>query len=155
MVSNMTDAIEILRKASSVLLVDWPNTGVPRALLDAGLMVFGSSPAGYSRAQLTPAQPDESRSDVVFAPEADQTGYLVFQRLSAAPPSVDVVCVYRPATELRGIVERLLTPLRAGTLWLQPPIRSDEARALADDLGILFVEGIDIAEAARSVAAGW
>jgi hypothetical protein len=39
---------ELLEKARTVLLVDWPSTAVPRALLEARLAVFGFSPGGYS-----------------------------------------------------------------------------------------------------------
>ena len=149
----MLQSDEILKGSSSVLLVDWPSATLPRALLETGLTVFGYSPAGYSSAELADEKPDDlaARS---FVPERPEEGrFLVFRRLSEAPARVDVVGVYRPSEELPEIIKRHVTPLQARMLWLQPPVVSPQARDLAARLGVEFVEGADLAEAARRVRA--
>ena len=139
---------QILQSSSSVLLVDWISTKVPRSLLDAGFRVYGSSPGGYSRAELLPEAPQNEHLSV-FPPEDQQSGFLVFRRLAAAPTDVDIVYVYRPAAELKKIISTVVNSVGATTLWLQPPVTSDEARDLAEQQGIAFVEGVDIVDAVK------
>jgi predicted CoA-binding protein len=115
----VADPHEILRDARCVLLIDWPDAGVPRALLAVG-----------------------------------ETGYLVFERLEGVPSGVDVACVYRPRKELPEIIEGYVVPCGAKALWLQKPITSPEAGRLAAERGLDFVEGVDIAEVARSLRSG-
>jgi hypothetical protein len=139
---------QILQNSSSVMLVDWITTQVPRTLLEAGFRVYGSSPGGYSSADLfTEAPQGEYLS--VFPPEDQQNGFLVFRRLAEAPAHVDIVYVYRPAEELKKIITTTMNAVGATTFWLQPPVTSDEARRLAEEQGIAFVEGIDIVDAVR------
>jgi hypothetical protein len=150
---EQTDALDVLRTVRSVLLVDWPNAGVPRALLEAGLIVYGTSPGRYSSAELLDAPPEKGNAASVFPPEGEgETSFLVFRRLDAAPPSVDVVAVYRPSAEIPGIIAVQVLPLGARVLWLQPPITSSEARRTAADRGILFIEGVDLATTARQLS---
>jgi len=144
----MVEYDQILQTSSSVLLVDWISTKVPRTLLEAGFLVFGSSPGGYSKAELLDdAPPGESLS--VFPPEDQQRGFLVFRRLLAAPSQVDVVYVYRPAEELAKIFTTTAQSVGAKAFWLQPPVTSDEARRLAEEQGTSFVEGVDIVAAVQ------
>ena len=126
------DPAAILGAARAVLLVDWPSADVPRALIEAGLTVFGYSPSRYSTAQIA----------------GDR---LVFNPLDAHPAHVDVVCTYRPAAEMSDIVTSLVLPSGARTLWLQPPNTSGEARRLAAEHGLAFIEGVDIAAIARAM----
>ena len=144
---------QILEQAKWVLLVDWPNPGVPRALLEAGLTVYGFSPHRYSAASLVTKSPADVDSRSVFPPRhAGESGYLVFRPLAAPPSRIDLVCTYRPAEELPGIVADHVVPLGAKTLWIQPPPATcDLARRLASEHGLLCVEGYDIAEVARAV----
>ncbi|HVY71201.1 MAG TPA: ankyrin repeat domain-containing protein [Verrucomicrobiae bacterium] len=117
---------EILEAGESILLVDWPTAAVPRALLEAGLTVFGYSPAGYSQADLSeePVIADDCES--VFPPkDGSERGHLVFHRLATKPKAVDIVAVYRPADELPGIVMAHAVPLKAKALWMQRPVESD------------------------------
>jgi hypothetical protein len=147
----MSDPRQLLESSTTILLVDWPNTGIPRALLSAGLTVFGYSPNRFSMAQLDADRPDDAEAKV-FAPErAGEDGFLVFRPLQARPTHVDLVCVYRPPSELPAIVENLVLPLGARALWLQPPTISAEARQLAAHNGLAFVEGIDIGELAHAI----
>jgi hypothetical protein len=129
-------------------LVDWISTLVPRTLLEAGFLVFGSSPGGYSKAELFNEAPDGEYLSV-FPPEDEQRGFLVFRRLAAAPSAVDIVYVYRPAEELEKIIRTLVSAVGAKTLWLQPPVTSDQARQQVEAQGKSFVEGIDIVEAVK------
>jgi hypothetical protein len=144
---------QILEQAKWVLLVDWPSPGVPRALLEAGLTVYGFSPHRYSEASLVTKSPADVDSRSVFPPgNAGESGYLVFRALATRPSQVDLVCSYRPAEELPGIVANHVVPLRAKALWIQPPPATcDLARRLASEHGLHCVEGYDIAEVARAV----
>lgn len=148
---EQTDAIEVLRTVRSVLLVDWPNAGVPRALLEAGLIVYGASPGRYSSAELLDAPPGKGDAASVFPPDEGETSFLVFRRLDAPPLAVDAVAVYRPSAEIPGIIATQVLPLGARILWLQPPITSAEARRLAAG-HFFFIEGVDIATTARQLS---
>ncbi|HVZ38065.1 MAG TPA: CoA-binding protein [Candidatus Kapabacteria bacterium] len=148
----MNDARRILGSSRNILLVDWPNAGVPRALLEAGHNVFGYSPHRYTVAELSTERPGRE-ADVVGmipSPGAPDAGWLVFRALEGRPASVDVVAVYRPEAELPGIIAEHALPLGARVLWLQRPAASDEERAMIEEQGLLFVEYPDMAEAARS-----
>jgi predicted CoA-binding protein len=125
---------QILENAKAILLVDWPNPEVPRSLLKAGFTVFGYSPDRYS------------------AIELGDNENLVFRQLDKQPDSVDIVNVYRPEGEHAGIISSRVLPLKAKVLWLHPPVVSAATAALAAEYGIVFVEGIDIADVARSIS---
>jgi SAM-dependent methyltransferase len=146
----MNNPEQLLREANIILLVDWPDPGVPRALLNAGFKVFGSGPAGYKVAELTIDSPRDAGQHSVF-PSEDLTDarYLVFRKLTGAIPSIDIVNVYRPEGEIAGIVANQVEKLGAKTLWLHPPMVSDLARRMATERGLNFVEGIDICKIAR------
>jgi predicted CoA-binding protein len=60
---------------------------------------------------------------------------------------VDIVYVYRPAEELKKIIDTTANAVGAKTFWLQPPVTSDEGRRLAEEQGMAFVEGVDIVAA--------
>jgi predicted CoA-binding protein len=150
----MVDAQRILENARSILLVDWPNPDVPRKLLAAGFDVICYSPKRYSRAQLVPDRPTDVADKDVISPAEGQSGYLVFRQLEGAPAAVDIVCAYRPAGELPGIIERQVLPLSAKALWLYPPATSSEARDLANQHGFSLVEGVDIREMVQGTIAG-
>jgi hypothetical protein len=146
----MTDPIQILRNSKTILLVDWPNPGVPRALLGAGLAVFGHSPAGYRRAELASSPPPDVNPQSIFAPrDENETGHLFFRSMPAPPQSVDIVAVYRPAAELPGILARQAVPLGAKRLWFLRPISSVQERASAEAQNLLVVEEPDIVAIAQ------
>jgi predicted CoA-binding protein len=141
----------VLQHSSRVLLVDWPSTNLPRRLLEAGFDVFGVSPAGYTEAKLSREAPDNQIKASVYSPEQPDGDYLIFKKLERAPEQVDIVHVFRPAPELSGIIDREVIPLRATTLWLQPPLTSDAASQLCKRCGITFVEGVDIVETIQRI----
>lgn len=148
----MTDPMQLLQSVRSILLVDWPSPRLPRLLVDAGFTVFGFSPSGYSSAELVAVRPDDVEGNRIFPPQAEgENGFLVFRRLSSRPSAVDLVNIYRPAKELPGIISNHALPLGAKTVWLHPPCLSDEARKLALENGLAFVQGSDIAELAALV----
>jgi predicted CoA-binding protein len=128
----------ILENAKTILLVDWGNPIVPRSLLKAGFKVFGYSPNRYSVIELDTEGPDKEK--------------LVFRKLNGKPGQVDVVNIYRPEDEHAGIITNHVLPLKAKVLWLQPPVMSAKTAALAKANGLQFVEGIDIAEVARTIS---
>ncbi len=148
----ISNPAQILETAKTILLVDWPNQSVPRILLNAGFTVFGFSPGRYSLAEVVAEYPYDVDQKDVFAPKSEnESGYLVFRRLDSRPESVDIVNVYRPEEELAEIIENNVLPLNAKTLWLQPPVMSTKAKSIAEKHGLVFVEGNDIAEIARSI----
>ena len=146
----MNDPMRVLESATNILLVDWPNTEVPRALIEAGFTVFSYSPDRYANAELTQDAPQDADEQNVFAPETDDIiGYLVFRPFEGRPESIDIVSVYRPPEEVQTIIENHVLPLGATVLWLQPPLTSIDGRRIAEEHGLDFIEGTDIAATAR------
>jgi len=145
------DAVQILRSLRSVLLIDWPHTGVPRALLESGFHVFGYSPDRYSNAELARERPADELVTVYPPQGSSEKNFLVFRKRDTPPDHVDAVAVYRPAEEIPAIITKHVLPLRARVLWLQPPIESSDAQRLAAERGLRFVQGVDIATTARMV----
>jgi uncharacterized protein len=73
-------------------------------------------------------------------PEADRLlGEQVYRSLEDIPESVDLVDVFRPAAEAPAIAEQAVA-IGAKTLWLQQGIVSPEARGIAEDGGLVYVE---------------
>jgi predicted CoA-binding protein len=66
-------------------------------------------------------------------------GRRAFARLEDVPEPVDLVVVFRPADEAPSIARQAVA-IGAKALWLQTGIRSDEARAIAEDAGLAYVE---------------
>lgn len=150
--NTFTDPGEILKMAKAILLVDWLNPGVPAALLHAGLTVFSYSPGRYSMAELFADRPSNvENKDIFVLDNKDVKEYLVFWKQDSNPGSVDIVNTYRPAEELAGIIYNHVLPLSAKALWLQPPVTSPWAQSYAVEHNLAFVEGMDIAEIARSL----
>jgi predicted CoA-binding protein len=73
-------------------------------------------------------------------PKADQiAGLDAYASLADLPEAPDVVDVFRPADEAPDIA-RQAVQAGAKVLWLQLGITSDEARSLAEDAGLGYVE---------------
>src|SRR5215471_801024 len=144
----MPNPREILRSSHRILLVDWPDAGVPRALVNAGFAVFCASPGRYSAVEVVLKVPDDIDSGDVVAPQQDEKDYLVFRRLNDRPSGIDIVHVYRPENEHAVIVANQVVPLGAKVLWLHPSVGSGSARQLAHDHDFDLVEGVDIADLA-------
>jgi predicted CoA-binding protein len=126
---------EMLKTANSILLVDWPDKGVPLALLKAGFQVFCYSPDGYTMAEMV---------------ANNHKPQLFFRPIDNPPTSIDIVNVYRPEEELPGIIKNHFLPLGAKVLWLHPPLISELAKELALTYGLVLIQGFDIAEIAST-----
>src|ERR1700753_970506 len=113
---------DILKNIKTILLVDWPNTDVPKSLLNAGFIVFSYSPDEYTVISQTDG------------------GKLVFSKLDEQPTSVDLVNVYRPEAEHAAIIDKHVLALNAKVLWLHPPVVSANTAVIAAEHGIVFVE---------------
>jgi hypothetical protein len=73
-------------------------------------------------------------------PHADVLlGEKVYRRLADIPEPVEFVNVFRPAAEATDVV-RQAAEIGAKAVWLQLGIVSAEARAIAAEHGILYVE---------------
>jgi len=144
-----SDPEQILKSATNILLIDWPDQQVPRALLNAGFTVFGFSPNGYSMAKLVENLPDGQHG---FPPRNDtEKGYLVFQKTGTAPGFIDIINIYRPEAEHAGIIEKHALTLKAKTIWLHPPVTSVHTPIIAAQKGLGFIQNISITEAAATL----
>ncbi len=70
---------------------------------------------------------------------ASLLGEKAYPTLSEVSEAVDVVLVFRPATEAPRIAEQAVA-IGAKALWLQQGIVSSEARRIAEGAGLLYVE---------------
>jgi len=113
---------EILSEARTIAVV-----GASRDPRKAG----GSVPAGLQARgfRVIPVNP---YADTLF-------GERVYRTLLEVPEKVDIVDVFRPSADTPEIA-RQAAAIRAGALWLQLDIRSDEARRIAEEAGMEYVE---------------
>jgi predicted CoA-binding protein len=73
-------------------------------------------------------------------PHADEIlGQQVFRTLESIPFPVDIVLVFRPSTDVPPIAKSAVA-IHAKALWLQQGIASPDARRIARDGGLLYVE---------------
>src|SRR5215831_547869 len=113
---------EILESARTIAVV-----GASRDPTKAG----GSVPAGLQRRgfRIIPVNP---YADRLF-------GEKVYRSVLDIPEKVDIVDVFRPAVDAPEIA-RQAAAIGAGAVWLQLDIRSDEARRIAEEAGMDYVE---------------
>jgi predicted CoA-binding protein len=64
---------------------------------------------------------------------------IVYRQLADVPEQIGLVDVFRPSPEAADVA-RQAVEVGATALWLQLGITSDEARSIAEDAGLLFVE---------------
>lgn len=148
----MNDPLRILKNAKTILLVDWPNPGLPRTLLHAGFAVFCYSPDKYTRAEILPGDPADINVKNIFPPDKQgDESWLVFRPIPGKPPNVDIVYVYRPEEELPGIIEDHALPLGAKSVWCDPPGMSETARSQIANAGLIFIGNVSIAETAKQI----
>ncbi len=80
-------------------------------------------------------------------PFADELlGERVYRTLAAIPDPVDLVDVFRPSEDAPDVA-RQAAAIGARALWLQQGIASDEARRVAEEAGMDYVEDLCIAVA--------
>ena len=73
-------------------------------------------------------------------PHADRLlGEQVYRRLADIPEPVEVVNVFRPSAEAAEVT-RQAVEIGAKAVWLQLGIVSEDARKIATEAGLLFVE---------------
>jgi predicted CoA-binding protein len=113
---------EILEASTTIAVV-----GASRDPRKAG----GSVPAGLQRRgfRIIPINP--------FADEL--FGERVYRSLGEVPVKIDIVDVFRPASDAPEIARQAVA-VGAKALWLQLDIRSEEARRIAEAAGLDFVE---------------
>lgn len=70
---------------------------------------------------------------------AEIFGRPAYKRLADVPGPIDVVNVFRPAAEAPDIARQAVA-VGAKALWLQTGIRSEEARRIAEEAGLAYVE---------------
>jgi uncharacterized protein len=72
-------------------------------------------------------------------PDPEVFGVPVLASLDQVPEPVDLVDVFRRPEHTPGVA-RDAVAIGAGALWLQLGIRNDEARAIATEAGLAYVE---------------
>jgi uncharacterized protein len=123
----------LLEEATTVAVVgastdeDKAANRIPRALLDAGFRV------------------------IPVNPEADEVhGQQAYASLAEVPGPVDIVDVFRPGDEAADIARQAVA-IGAGALWLQLDITSDDARRIAGEHGLSYVEDRCIGQTTKSM----
>jgi predicted CoA-binding protein len=105
------------------------------------ITVVGASRAPAKAAQSVPAYMQARGWRIIpVNPHADKIlGEPVYRILAGVPEQVGLVDVFRPSGRTPDIA-RQAAAVGATALWLQLGIASEEARAIADDAGMLYVE---------------
>jgi uncharacterized protein len=105
------------------------------------IAVVGTSRDPNKAAHDVPAQLKAAGYRIVpVNPHADTLlGERVYRTLAEIPFAVDVVLVFRPSADAPQVA-RDAVAIGAKALWLQLGIASDEARRIAQDGGLLYVE---------------
>ena len=148
----MDEAVQTLREANTILVVDWPSADVPESLTRVGRRVIvkgGPGPRDYSVREL-------------------RDGEMVARPLGEPPDRIDLVYAHRPEAELPGIIS-MAKQLGARTLWWQTGMsdadskdprgcwvsetQSRRGRELAESEGLDYVDDVYIGDAARAVGA--
>jgi hypothetical protein len=115
-------APEVLASAKTIAVV-----GASRDPRKAG----GSVPEGLQRRgfRIIPINP--------FADEL--FGERAYRSLADVPEKIDLVDVFRPAADAPEIARQAVA-IGAKALWLQEDIRSEEARRIAEEAGLDYIE---------------
>ncbi len=118
----MSDTKELLERSRTVAVVgisrspDKPAGGVPADLQRRGFKIIPVNP-----------QVDELLGEKAYASLGDVEG------------PIDIVEIFRPADEAAGIA-REAVEAGAKAIWLQLGLRSAEARSIAEEAGLDYVE---------------
>jgi uncharacterized protein len=105
------------------------------------ITVVGASVAPAKAAHAVPAQMQRFGWRIIpVNPHADEIlGERVYRTLADVPERVGLVDVFRPAAQAADVARQAVA-VGATALWLQLGIVSAEARAIARDAGLLYVE---------------
>lgn len=147
MTGPQTDALELLRDSSTVVLIDWPDRDIPDTLARSGFNVFSDEGPGRGYTAY------EANGDAVSRLSVDEP-----------PKQADIVYAHRPVEELPSIIDRARA-MNANAVWLQsgrdhtggrdprgcwlPPAESRRARELVESAGLNYVDAPYIADVAR------
>jgi predicted CoA-binding protein len=115
----------------------------PRAVLEQyrTVAVVGASADPDKEAHQIPRLLKDAGFRVIpVNPKADEIiGERAYKTLADIPAPVEVVDVFRPAAEAADVA-RQAVEIGAKAVWLQLGIRSEEARRIAEDAGLDYVE---------------
>jgi uncharacterized protein len=105
------------------------------------IIVVGTSVAPAKAAHSVPAYMQERGWRIIpVNPHADEIlGGPAYRTLADVPEQVGFVDVFRPSRQTPDIARQAVAA-GATALWLQLGIVSEEARAIAQDAGLLYVE---------------
>lgn len=105
------------------------------------ITVVGASNAAQKAAHYVPAHMQQHGWRIIpINPNADRIlGEPVYRSLAEVPEQIGLVDVFRPS-EATPDFARQAVAAGASALWLQLHIESDEARRIAEDAGLLYVE---------------
>ena len=105
------------------------------------ITVVGASRATYKAAHSVPAHMHRHGWRIIpVNPHAETIlGEQAYSRLADVPEQVGLVDVFRPSGQTPDIARQAVAA-GATALWLQLGIASAEARAIAEDAGLLYVE---------------
>jgi len=105
------------------------------------ITVVGASASPAKAAQSVPAHMQRHGWRIIpVNPYADEIlGERVYRTLAEVPEQVGLVDVFRPSGQAADIARQAVAA-GATALWLQLGIASAEARAIAEDGGLLYVE---------------
>ena len=118
----MTPVEEILRTYDTIVVVGASNdTAKPAHYVPAHMQAHGW--------RIVPVNPHED----------EVLGEKVYRTLADVPGPVGMVNVFRPSAATADVA-RQAAAAGASALWLQLGIASAEARRIADDAGMLYVE---------------
>ncbi|MBV8932960.1 MAG: CoA-binding protein [Kutzneria sp.] len=105
------------------------------------IAVVGLSTHPFKAAHSVPAAMQAAGYTIVpVHPTAREIlGQRAYRSLLDVPTKIDIVEVFRPADEAPAIAEQAVR-VGAGALWLQLGLRSDQARRIAIEGGLRYVE---------------
>lgn len=105
------------------------------------LAIVGASRDPYKPAHTVPKQMQRHGWRIIpVNPYADELfGERVYRRVGDIPHPVDIVVVFRPSADAADVVREAIAA-GAPAVWLQLDIRSAEARRLAEEAGVAYVE---------------
>lgn len=115
----------------------------PREILQAAttIAVVGASRSPAKAAHRVPAQLQEHGWRIIpVNPSIDELfGEPAYPSLTGIADRVDIVNVFRPAADAPAVVRDAIA-IGAGAVWLQLGIVSPQARAIAQDAGLTYLE---------------
>jgi predicted CoA-binding protein len=105
------------------------------------ITVVGASAAAAKAAHSVPAHMQNHGWRIIpVNPHAEKIlGEPVYRTLADVPEQVGLVDVFRPPGQAADVARQAVA-VGASALWLQLGIVSAEARAIAEDAGLLYVE---------------